>query len=236
MADLNPIAGGATAAAAFLQWLAGQSANSTAVNTGLASLNQAQGAIQGAADKSIALQQPYTQNAGADYSRLRGLVQSGYFQTPYGQSFNPQQNRPNGFTMNPSQGMASFNPQSFQTNSYTPQGLPPMPNLPAYQAPPPQAQPQAPQTPVFQPSSIADITKIISQARQPTQPLNPSSATPSPVYNPQTGQNNPLGTQFKPADPRMPTIQDLILLLNKYPVGGSGPYGMTGGLMGGGMR
>lgn len=118
--------------------LSGENAIKDATAAQQAALEKAFQAIQQYTGKAIEQQQPYTQFAGPDFQRMRGLVQSGYFQTPYGQSFQPQQFRPNGFTMNPGRGMASFQPQSFQRNSYTPQGLPPMPNLPAYQPPPQQ--------------------------------------------------------------------------------------------------
>lgn len=222
-----PIIGGVTAAGTFLKWLAGQSANEDATNKGLEALNQAQGAIQTAADKGIALQQPYLQHAGEDYARQRGLVQSGYFQTPYGQSFQPQQYAPSGFTMNPAQGMASFNPQSFQMNSFTPQGLPPMPNLPAYQ-PPPQT-PQGP--PLSTQPKIPTFQDQVHQT-QPNVPVSPQGGLVGPpIFNPQTGQNSPLG-QFKPGDPRMPTVQDLVKILLQRRPGQSGPYGMQrGGLL-----
>lgn len=228
MATNDPNIGGgiATGAASFLKWLIGQNANSDATSQGYAALDKAQGAIQGAADKAIALQQPYLQNAGADYARQRGLVQSGYFQTPYGQSFHPQQYQPSGFTMNPSQGMASFSRQPFQTNSFTPQGLPPMPNLPAYQ-PPAQQQPPNTQMAPNPTDIVAMVNKIINRDTGPITPL--STGSPTPMYNPQTGQNTPL--PYKPADPRMPTLQDLITLLKNHPQGQSGPYGMQGPTM-----
>lgn len=122
--------------------LSGENAIKDATKAQQAALEKAFNAIQEYTGKAIAQQQPYTQFAGPDFQRMRGLVQSGYFQTPYGQSFQPQQYAPSGFSMNPGQGMASFQPQSFRMNGYTPQGLPPMPNLPAYQPPP---APQGPQ-------------------------------------------------------------------------------------------
>lgn len=117
--------------------LSGQNAIKDATAVQQAALAKAFEVIQQYTSKAIEQQQPYTQHAGEDFNRMRGLVQSGYFQTP-GQGFTPPQRQaPNGFTMNPAQGMASFQPQTNQVNSYTPQGLPPMPNMPAYQPPPP---------------------------------------------------------------------------------------------------
>jgi hypothetical protein len=227
----------AVGGAAFLKWLAGNSANNTAMDRGYDALNKAQGAIEDYSNKAVALQQPYLQNAGADYARQRGLVQSGYYQTPYGQSFTPQQNTPQGFSFNPSQGSASFSPFQGLVNSFTPQGLPPMPNFPA---------PQGPAQGPAQAGGLPKLSELVARSlQQQTRPVSPMpgmaggnvlNTSPTGNFNPQTGQNNPLTAMgVKPADPRFPTQWDLFQLAQKHPwlAGGSGP--MEGGMPRGGL-
>lgn len=116
--------------------LSGANAITDAAKAQQEALKKAFDVINSYGQKSLNLQAPYLQNAGQDFARQKNLVQSGYYQTPYNQSFTPQQNKPQGFSFNPSMGGASFTPQKQQgLMGYTPQGLPPMPQTPAYQAP-----------------------------------------------------------------------------------------------------
>lgn len=116
--------------------LSGANAITDGAKAQQAALQKAFDVINSYGQKSLNLQAPYLQNAGQDFNRQRNLVQSGYYQTPYNQSFTPQQNKPQGFSFNPSMGGASFTPQkSAGLMGYTPQGLPPIPQMGAYQAP-----------------------------------------------------------------------------------------------------
>lgn len=128
----SPAVGIVTGIGGLLSWLNDNNANSDSMRSLMSALGQAQGVIQTGADKAIGLQQPYTQNAGNDFLRLRDMVQKGYFQTPMQGSFTSQMPANNGFTFNPNQGQASFNPFQQQGGpaTFTPQGLPQMPSWP----------------------------------------------------------------------------------------------------------
>jgi hypothetical protein len=117
----------------FLKWFLSNQANNQAAGRQNAALGQAQGAIQGAADKAMSYQEPYLKNAGKDFEQLRHLVQTGFFHQPYGKSFQSQSFQGPSFAFNPSQGKASFaswQPQGGPA-SFTPQALPGMPAMPA---------------------------------------------------------------------------------------------------------
>lgn len=227
--------------------LSGENATKDATQAQLAALDKAFQAIQGYADKGVALQQPYTQNAGADFNKQRGLVQSGYYQQPYSQSFNPGQMQQTGFSFNPSQGGASFNQFQNKVNSFTPQGLPsqadfytpPAPKM--TMAPNPQAQQQvtpAGQAPSVTPDAGAQRAyQMTMQGMSQPQMMQTPGVSPQNTglmgYNPQTGQGNPLeAAGIKPKDPRMPTIQDwfMMRMQNPWMRGASGP--LEGGMPG----
>lgn len=130
------IIGAGIVASSFIKSLMQKAASGQATAAELQALQQGLSEIKNAGNQGLMAQQPYMQHAGEDFDRQRQLVQSGYFQTPYNQSFTPNQNKPQGFSFNPSQGGASFTPQkSAGLMGYTPQGLPPMPTLNPYQAP-----------------------------------------------------------------------------------------------------
>lgn len=239
----------ATGVLGFFDWLSKNGASNDAVGAQTDALNKAQGAIQQGADKAMGYQQPYLQNAGQDYARQRGLVQGGYYQTPYDKSFQGQSYAPSGFNFNPSQGGASFAPWQPQGGpaSYTPARLPSQAGF----APPSQPQQQQTQAPAQMPNPTnqAALQQQVYQIMLRENPQANMSQMqlpgPSPQnqglmnYNPQTGQGNPLvGQGYKPPDPKIPTLQDYYNLVRTNPwiKGRSGPLegGMpTGGLLGG---
>lgn len=201
MADPATLIGGGIAVMKFLDWLNQGSSIDKAADKQYAALNQAQGAIQGYADKAENLQKPYTQNAGQDFQQMRGLVQSGFFQQPYGKSFTSQSYSPQGFSFNPGQGSASFAPWQPQGGpaTFTPQALPTMPQF----APPPTPQtPQAgtPQTNPMFPNMerMISIAKAVQQAQQAgaipnpgamdmhRNPLQPNPLAPANPFGPTT--------------------------------------------------
>lgn len=104
----------------------GRSAQSDATAAMMDAIAKAMAEIQAGKKETMGFLEPYLKNAPADYNRYRNLVQSGYFGQGAPTSFQAQD-----FTFDPSQGSASF-----QTNSFAPLALPPMP-----QAPGPAAQP-----------------------------------------------------------------------------------------------
>ncbi len=127
--------------------LSGQNATKDAAAAQQDALKKAFAAIVGASDKAMGYQEPYTKNAGADFNKQRGLVQGGYYQTP-GNGYQGQSYTPSGFSFNPQQGQASFNPWQRQGGapSHTPQGLPsqagyaPAPQITMQPSPQPQMQ------------------------------------------------------------------------------------------------
>jgi hypothetical protein len=207
--------------AEFLKWLNNKSATNSAADRQFAALDKAQGAIQSASDKAMGYQQTYLENAGKDFNQLRGLVQSGYFQTPYPKSFQPQN-----FAFNPSQGTANFSP-----SSYTPMGLPTMPQ---FQAPAPQA---APQSLPPAPSSFPIPTSPNMGAIQ-NFPQNPPANVTMPNRNqvpPPVLQNmDPNGTMFRSVNQPL-TLQERMEIMRRGR--GSSPYipgyNFQGGLLGG---
>jgi hypothetical protein len=226
--------------------LSGENAIKDATKAQQAALEKALGAITGAADKGIALQAPYLKNAGRDYEQQRGLVQSGFFQQPYGKSFQSQQYSPQGFTFNPNQGQASFAPWRAQGGpaGFQAQALPNMPQMPAPQQ---QQQIQPRQNPVPQQGGPMQTTPDPAQVMQmvmrsmPQAQMTTNTPGQSPQntglmgYNPQLGTNSPLiGMGVKPPDPRLPSLQTRQSLLAMYPwlAGKSGP--LEGGMPGGG--
>lgn len=229
--------------AEVLKWLSSGSANRSATQAQSKNLDKAQQSIEQGNAKAIALQQPYLQNAGQDYGRLRDLIQGGYFTQPYGQTFTSQSYAPAGFSFSPAQGTASFSPWQPQGGpaTFQPQALPLMP---AYR---PQA-PMGPQAPTGQTPLPMDKAAVAQRAaeiimRQSPAPMM-SALTPSMSpqntglmgYNPQTGTGNPLANAgLKPQDPRLPTLQEYYTLKQRMPwlFGRSGP--LEGGMPQGGM-
>lgn len=207
-------------------WLSGENATKAAGDKQQEALQKALDVITGGFNKAMDLQKPYTQNAGSDFNRQRGLVQSGYYQTPYNQSFTPQQNKPQGFSFNPSMGGASFTPQKQQgLMGYTPQGLPSMGQYApgAWQAanqPPPTPQgPQQPQSPMTKEQAMQALYKYLQANTQGMQPpAMQGNPVTGPVQNPQTDQGMPNipGKQFNV--PQVPMFQ-------RFPGRSSGPYG-----------
>ena len=211
--------------AEFLKWLFNSKATSTATDRQYAALDKAQGAIQGAADKAMGYQKPYLENAGRDHAQMRGLVQSGFFQQPYGKSFTPQQFSPQGFGFNPSQGSASFTPWQGTLNGYQPTALPSMPQM----APPPQAAPAsagAMVRPNATPQALSEwsINAGAQQAQNFPQNLPPQMVrpgTPNPLAGPPVNQY--------PSNPAVAPL-DLTSLLRSGLLSrpGSGPFAPYG--------
>jgi hypothetical protein len=214
--------------AAFLNWLFNRNATDKAADRQFAALDKAHGAIQGAADKAMGYQQPYLENAGKDFSQMRGLVQSGFFQQPYGQSFQSQSYSPAGFSFNPSQGTASFSPWQPQgaPASFSGQGLP---GLPALQPQANQAQAGPMMRPNASPQSLSEWSMNAGAQQAQQFPQN----MPSTMAMTRPGMQNPLNPNaFRNPFPSNPAVQpmDIASLLQsgllKRP--GSGPY-MPGG-------
>lgn len=227
--------------------LSGENAVKDATKAQQAALEKAMAAITGAADKGIALQAPYLKNAAADYEQLRGLVSRGFFQQPYGRSFTSQQYQPQGFSFNPLQGSASFTPWRPQGGpaTFQAQALPGMPTMPTQTAPGPQVRPPA-TAPGQQitPGQGIDPAKVMEVVMRNapvsigmTTPVGPSPQNGGLMgYNPQTGTGNPLVSEgYKPADPRMPSPQQMwqLYLANMATRGRSGP--LEGGMPGRGL-
>jgi hypothetical protein len=227
----------------LLKWLLANSANENSLNAMNAGFDGASNTIKDSHRIAMKYLQPYLENAGQDYLQQRGLVQSGYYQTPY-KSFQGQDRGPGqSFGFNPGQGRASFTPWQAQGGapSFTPMGLPPRPSFQP-PAPPQPTQPQPQGAPQGLTGVPAQILYNVMQREMQIPP--PSATTPgsSPQnqglmsYNPQTGQGNPLTEQgIKPADPRMPSLQDLynIMRLSPWTMGQSGP--LEGGMPRGGL-
>lgn len=117
--------------------LLGNSANNQATGIQMNALKNGMGAIQNAGNQGLMAQYPFMQHAGEDFNQQRGMVNSGYYDTPYGKSFTPQQFKPGGFSFQPGQQGASFAPQSFSRDSFTPQALPQKPVFPYNPGTPP---------------------------------------------------------------------------------------------------
>jgi len=226
--------------------LSGENAIKDATKAQQAALEKALGAITGASDKGLALQKPYLENAADDYTRQRGLVNSGFFQQPYGRSFQSQQFSPQGYAFNPSQGSASFSPWRPQGGpaGFQAQGLPNMPQLPQRPAQPMQ-QVQPPQQPPQGTGLVSgrpdpqQVMQVILRNMPQSQMMPTPGFSPQNQglmgYNPQTGQGNPLEDMgLKPADPRFPSPQTRYDIMARYPwvTGRSGP--LEGGMPGGG--
>jgi hypothetical protein len=230
------IAGGG----ALLKYWNANRTNDKAADRQYAALGQAQGAIQGAADKAMGYQEPYLKNAGQDFNQFRNLVQSGFFQQPYGKSFQSQSFQGPSYAFNPSAGKATF-------ASWQPQGGPasfaPMalPGMPAF---------TPPQTPGGQPGNmVRTMPKVYESVMEgPYQPgiqdvmrqnLPGTNLGPGGVPNPMEEVINrgkiPVdqSRNFTPNGPM--TMKQLVDAgyVNRY--GGSGTfiprtYGMPGGM------
>lgn len=172
----------------LLNFLSGKRDTDRAARQMLAALGQARGAIQGGADKAMSYQEPYLKNAGADFDQLRSLVQSGFFQQPYGRSFQSQSFQGPSFALNPSQGKASF-------SSWQPQGGPAGFN--------PMALPQMPQ---FQPPAAPQAGPMVRPNAAPRETMGDLVPMMEQGIRNVTYQNLPgQGTSFSPVSP-MDTI------------------------------
>lgn len=167
------------AAGGFLNWLMNRGTTEDSQKQLLQALGQAQGAIQTAADRGMSYQQPYLQNAGQDYTQLRGLVNSGYFQQPLQKGFTSQQAPTPSFGFNPSAGTATFGAfQAGAPGTFTPPSLPTVPNFgQSYQPPVPQGtQNQLPPKDV---TSREEIQKIIRELMKNVPAVDPNNPLPN---------------------------------------------------------
>jgi hypothetical protein len=225
---MDPLTGAAVLGGAeFLKWLFNRSATNTATGKQYAALDKAQGAIQGAADKAMGYQQPYLENAGRDHAQMRGLVQSGFFQQPYGKSFTPQQFNPQGFSFNPSQSSASFTPWQGKLDGYQPTALPTMPQM----APPPSvgATSAGPMMrPNATPQALSEWTMNAGAQQAQQFPQN----MPSTMAMMRPGMPNPLAGPTVNQFPSNPAVQplDITALLRSGLLSrpGSGPFAPYG--------
>lgn len=188
---------GADAAGAFLNWLINKDTTSDAKEQLLAALGQAQGAIQTATDRGMSYQQPYLQNAGQDFSQLRGLVNSGWFQQPLQKSFTSQQAPTPSFGFNPSTGVANFGAfQQGAPGTFSPPSLPAIPNF--GQPMPVTSTPQQQQTPVKGNLTKEDVQSLVKELIKNSQTMEPFNATPNNQPYTPPGVTNQVGSPYSP--------------------------------------
>lgn len=190
------------AAGQFMSWLMNRGTTADTQQALLSALGQAQGAIQTAADRGMSYQQPYLQNAGQDYSQLRGLVNSGYFQQPLKKSFTSQQAPTPSFGFNPAAGVANFGAfQPGAPGTFTPPSLPAVPNFGQSYQPPAQVQQPQNQQPPPQVTSREEIQKIVQELMKNVPPVDPWNPTPNNQPYQPPGVNTTVGAP--PAAPQL---------------------------------
>lgn len=196
--------------------LTGANATKDAMAAQQAALDKAMDVIMGASGKALDLQNPFMENAGADFSRQRGLINQGFFQAPYAKGFTSQQFTPQGYSFNPRAGQASFSPWRPQGGpaTFQAQALPGLPAMPTVN---PVTQQIAPGPGLIPQRAMEMVNQIRPETPVPTQV--PPGMNPGLMgYNPQTGTGSPL-TQIgaKPADPRLPTLEQFLALRAQNP-------------------
>lgn len=194
----------------FIDWLIGSETNSDTQQALLSALSNAQKSIETAASRGLSYQAPYLRNADQDYTQLRGMVNSGYFQQPLNRGFTSQQAQPQSFSFNPASGTANF--AAFQPGApgtFTPPSLPAFPTF----TPPPAAVPQTPppvqQTPKSTgPLDAREALNLFNQLTKGSQTPNPMDPTPNNTPYTPPGVRTSVGAPKY--DPRLGIVLDAL--------------------------
>ncbi len=222
---------GGEALNALISWIVQGNANSSSRNALGGGLQNAQDSITKAYDEANSWVSPYAKAGMQDFNNYRNAAYGGYFDQPYGETYQPLQFQNQGFQA------GQFNPQtqsygsSFQPFQAPAQGPISQPRLPSMGSMPhdplsQQAPPQGPQRQGGGGMTADQLVELIRGMSKQQLPLQPGG-----IYNrgeqqmqsqmPNTMQNNPYKGQQNWAVNRQPSLG----LGGGGMPGRSGPYG-----------